>query len=978
MIDIRLPAVDGDAQTDIMPKAKHHAEETSREYPPTEEEPTAKKQRQQDDDKEKKKDSPHQDVSEAATADSGSSVDKLPYVYGIDGDKVDDVTRAKDVSQNRNPNLWCIQASSSATSEDNFWGEEHISSTTAFDHAVDDPMFWGPYLSERQWGTVREDYSANDNNWEHVSYEDATFHAYVSGEDGLLGASDKCSLLCASMALWNGKDPILKERLFGLTGIEGNHGEDVKELYYYLDSLPDHSYMRALYKYPHCAFPYKRLRDENRTRSCHDMEFELMDTGIFEEGGHWDVQVEYAKTDHLGLACHLEITNCGRHEEVLHLIPQFWFRHLQKHEPIPKMNQRSEPQMKEASDGTVRIKYHFGQWRLIFLQESREPPTLLFTDNQSPTHREDSCGAFFIKDAFHQYVVHEKHDAVNPLCMGTKCGAYHKIKLDAGNKTSIYWRIENMHNTLTMNLQDLVNHFALKRKEAQEYYNKIMPKFSKEEQNIGIQALAGLMWSKQYYCFDVKHWLRDYRRCRENKGSSGRNSDWSHVRNHHILLMPDKWEFPWYAGWDLCISAVLCARFDTKFAKHQLITFLSDNYMHPQGQLPGCEFELGDPNPPLQAWAVLNIFYKDGAGDTTFLRRCFHRLLLNYSCWSHMELKSTSTFGRGFLGMDNISVIDRSGALPNSWALVQVDCTGWMACYALWMLKIAVELGRIDTVYCDMIPKFLTHFLNIATAINRNISEQGLWHEEDRFIYDAFHTPFGPVPIRLRSMAGLVPLLACAKIDLKKFSTPANEVDSYLADFPQFLCRLNESEFFMSVLSMPRAHSIMERVFSEDEFFGPYGIRSLSKVYEKEPYTMHVGDEPVTVKYTPGESDSGAFGGNSNWRGPVWVFMNYLLLESMDLYMTRAALTKTSGTFNFPLRISQLEDRLLAGFLPDKEGNRPMHGTVSRYAQDPKWRHLVLFYEYTHADTGRGCGASHQTGWTASILEIIYRRHRKS
>ncbi|XP_076473113.1 uncharacterized protein LOC143302356 [Babylonia areolata] len=954
-----------------MPKTKHEEEEASqsKEGSPDVEPPSEKKRKQLGGDV-----SPAQPGLVENTTDKqqdfGTPVDLFPLPPG-DSDE-------KDISQNKNPNLWCISAteSSSGIASDSFWNAEHISSPFNFDNAVDDPNFWGPYLSERQWGTVREDYSFNDNNWEHVSYEDATLHTYVSGEDGLLGASDKCSLLCTCPALWNGKDPILKERLFGLTGLEGNHGEDVKELYYYLDNLPDHSYMRALYKYPHCAFPYTQLREENKARSYDDAEFELLDTGVLEEGGYWDVQIEYAKMDRLGLACRMEVTNCGRHEELLHLIPQFWFRRVQRNEPVPNISWQLDPQMKASSDGSVRIRYHFGHWRVIFMADpSLESPTLLFTDNQSPSVIHTSGSAnYFTKDAFHQYVVQDKGDKVNPLCIGTKCGAHYQLKLGPGSKVSVFWRIESEHNPLPTTFQDLISHFAIKRKEAHQYYNKIMPNWSKEERNIGIQALAGLMWSKQYYCFDVKNWLRDYRRCSQNKGTKGRNSDWSHVKNHHILLMPDKWEFPWYAGWDLCISAMLCARFSPNFAKQQMIIFLSDNYMHPQGQLPGCEFELGDPNPPLQAWAVLNIFHRDGSSDLIFLRKCFHRLLLNYNWWCHLEFESTSTFGRGFMGMDNISVVDRSGPLPPGWSLVQADCTGWMACFALWMLRMCVELGSADMVYCDLIPRFLHQFLNIATALNRTIPDLGLWHDDDRFIYDVFHTPYGPVPIRLQSMSNLIPLLACDKIEMKKSTVAANAVDAYLSDYPQFLCRLNDSEIFFSVLSMPRVQSIVDRVFSEDEFFSPYGIRSLSKVYEEQPFEMMVGDHHVTMRYTPGDSDSGAFGGNSNWRGPVWVFMNYLLLESLDLYVVRASTSRTSLGRTFPEHISELQRRLLSIFMPDKDGRRPVHGTVKRYSEE--WRNLVLFYEYIHAETGHGCGASHQTGWTATIMEIIYRLHK--
>lgn len=849
---------------------------------------------------------------------------------------------------------------------------------------VDDPMFWGPYLAERQWGTVREDFSEHDNSWDHITHEDAVSHAYVSGEDGLLGVCDRFALFSASTALWNGKDCMLKERLFGLTGFEGNHGEDVKELYYYLDNTPDHSYMRALYKYPQSAFPYTLIREENKKRSLTQPEFEILDTGIF-DSGYWDVTVEYAKTDHLGLACRITAMNKSEREEEIHVIPQFLFRNVQRGgEPVPCMTGHLQPVMSACSDGSVQIHYQLGHWRLEFLSEDcQDGALLLFTDNVSNPCKNCVDPQPYTKDAFHKYIVQGKHELVNPGRVGTKCCGVHRMVAGASGHVTVYWRIEPAHAHMQFTIDDLRRLFTDKRTEAQKFYDSIFSSVcSSEERNMAVQAMAGLFWSKQYYIYDVKAWLKDYRKCRQNTGRKARNTAWGHIRNHDILLMPDKWEFPWFAGWDLCISVVLYARFDAGFAKQQMLTFLSDRYMKAQGQLPGCEFDFGDFNPPLQPWACLHVYKIDGGQDRDFLRRCYFRLLLNYGWWCSLEFEDTRLYGRGFLGLDNISIIDRSGDLPPGWNLVQSDCSAWVACYCLWMLQIALELSSSDPSYLELVPKFLGHFLDIAEAMNKNLADRGLWHEEDRFYYDAFHTPDGIVPVRLRSWTGLIPLFAVCSITIPAFCPLEDTFNNFLLEYPQHMSRIGEHDFFLTLVPMEHVRSILQCVFNDDEFLSPFGIRSLSKVHEG--CEMLIGDQHYFARYTPGESEGGEFGGNSNWRGPVWVFMNYLLLESLDCYHQRGIRTGRDLEFCHPTVepeyeaplgaiINDLAQRLISMFLPDENGDRPCHGPGTKYSTDPSWRHLVLFYEFSHADTGRGCGASHQTGWTAAVIELLLR-----
>ncbi|KAK7506092.1 hypothetical protein BaRGS_00002814 [Batillaria attramentaria] len=886
-------------------------------------------------------------------------------------DSLEEITKADQEKEERDD-------FSDITSETQVEGYENGNASApseSFD-MVDDPLFWGPYLSERQWGTVREDYSEQDNSWEHISHEDAVSHAYVSGEDGLLGVCDRFSLLCASVALWNGKDCMLKERLFGLTGVEGNHGEDVKELYYYLDNTPDHSYMRALYKYPQSAFPYQMLREENKRRSLLDPEFELLDTGIFDMFGHWDVMVEYAKTDHLGIACRIMAINNSQHEEQIHIIPQFLLRNVRRgREPIPQMSGHLQPVMSANSDGSVQIHYQLGHWRLEFMSaDCEDGATLLFTDNTSVGCKSCHDKPLYTKDAFHKYIVQGKHEAVNPGHIGTKCAGLHRLIANPGGHVSVYWRIEPAHAPMEYTISDYRELFTRKRNEAQKFYDSVFSgSLIAEERNVAVQAIAGLLWSKQYYCFDVKTWLKDYRKCRQNRGRKARNYGWGHVLNYDILLMPDKWEFPWYAGWDLCISTVLLARYDVQFAKEQMLIFLSDNYMNARGQLPGCEFEMGQSNPPLQPWACLHVYQMDQNRDFNFLRRCYHRLLLNYGWWCSLEYEETRTYGRGFLGMDNISVVDRSGPLPSGWTLVQADCTAWVACFCLWMLRITLELGTFDPAYLDMAPKFLNHFLQIAEAINHPIADMGLWHEEDRFFYDVFHTLADVLPIRVRSWTGMIPLFAVASITLPN-SLAVEEA----------IVRMGENEIFLSLLPMERVRYVLQKVFSTEEFYSPFGIRSLSKAHQGIGVKMQVGPTSTSAHYAPGESDCGFFGGNSNWRGPVWMFMNYLLLESLDVYQHK--ISHSGSDISLPRPYSSpdctaslaemmvdLTYRLVSIFLPNSHGDRPVHGVGSKYAVDPKWRHLVLFYEFFHADTGRGCGASHQTGWTATVIELLLR-----
>ncbi|XP_059144592.1 uncharacterized protein LOC131931782 [Physella acuta] len=885
---------------------------------------------------------------------------------------------------------------------------DHKEDVTWKEH-INDPLFWGPYLAERQWGTVREDYSHDGSCWDYLTHYDATRQAYHWGEDGLLGVSDKFGMLCASLALWNHKDPILKERLFGLTGKEGNHGEDVKELYYYLDNTPRHTYMQALYRYPQDEFPYQTLINHGRT--YFDPEYEVLDTGIFDHT-YWDVNIEYAKPASHTLICRITITNQSTESAKLDVIPQFLFRNTWSK---PGPNKCDNPPLFQlvSGDGVdaiydmgiFRINFNYGQNvtfnKLLFTENNSERNDFERVESDTDTSRSLSTSTDtnieriedkrHVKDAFHRYIIHEETSSVNCKQNGTKCCAWMTADVPGKSKTCVYWQIFPADCVGERSIMKLDEVFTFQKVKATEFYQKVIPREATlEEANICKQAVAGLLWSKQLYIYNMEvknkelrnRFLTTYFRTSQGKKKTG----WNHLTCHDILLVPDKWEFPWFAAWDLAFHCVQFARIDMPFAKEQLLLLLSDRYMHPNGQIPGCEFDLGDPNPPIIGWAVWKMYTMEGKKDLPYLKTCFNRLIFSFQWWHKMDPTNSYLYGHGFMGMDNISLVDRSSLPPGMTGMKQADTTGWMGLFSLTMLQIALELCKHDNSYTDMAIKFLKHFLHIARAINRSFSEGGLWDEEDKFFYDVVHyqDPHN-TPIRLRSWTGIVPLLACCSVDLKLCPLVKTFLLRCDKGFSPFVCKLGENEFFLTLVSYTKLKMMLKIVFSEQEFLSPFGIRSLSKAYENNPLIFDIGDIPTSVSYLPGESDTNMFGGNSNWRGPVWLPMNYLFIECLEKYGDLDRVFTIPLSIQYPtgatskstfLTISRdLCKRLVSIFLPDAHGERPVHGSYERYGKDPDWKSLVLFYEYIHADTGRGCGASHQTGWSALVIEFIYKLH---
>lgn len=871
-----------------------------------------------------------------------------------------------------------------------------------------DPLFWGPYLAERQWGTVREDYSFDCFNWDYLSHWEAINHAYSWGEDGLLGISDKYGMLCASLALWNYKDPVLKERLFGLNGIEGNHGEDVKELYYYLDNTPMHSYMRASYKYPHAEFPYYKII--NHGLSVMDREQEIIETGVFDSGDFWDVEIEYAKPENSSIICCITVYNHSQQFAKLDVIPQFCFRNTWSQQV--SNHSESRPVFQACGEKELDAIYNAGIFRINFHHgKNVKLNSLLFTNNNSvhqkhvPIHiihessrRKSSSSKEYHshgkKDAFHRYIIKGDKDAVNSDNTGTKCCAWMTVLLEGKSQTSVYWQIYPADGVGEPTIQKLQHIIQKKKKEAEAFYDKIIPKtVSPEESNVCRQAIAGLLWSKQYYHYNMDMKTKDLYNIYPNYGDilrtvAGKKSiHWKNLNCHDILLVPDKWEFPWFAAWDLAFQCVQYCRLDMQFAKDQILLLLSDRYMHTNGQIPGCEFDLSDPNPPLTAWAVWSIYNKDNKQDKSFLKTAFNRLIFCFQWWSKMDPNCSNLYGNGFMGMDNISVFDRSKLPSDAAFLKQADCTGWMGNFCLMMLQISLELCSRDRSYTDMCLKFFKQFLSIAKAINQNTDEGGLWNEEDRFFYDVLHYHnTDSTEIRVRSWTGIVPLLACTSINLKDCPVLKTFLLKCDQSFTPFVCKLGDDEFFMTLVSYTKLKYMLNTIFSEDEFLSSFGIRSLSRVYKDQPYNFYVDGSLETLTYLPGESNSKLFGGNSNWRGPIWLCMNYLFVECLEKY------SDLDKVFTLPLSIKyptgaqsrstfleiahDISKRIVNIFLPNKWGSRPVHGNEEIYADDPSFESLVLFYEYFDAETGRGCGASHQTGWTSVVLEFIEKLHK--
>ncbi len=848
---------------------------------------------------------------------------------------------------------------------------------------------WGPFLSDREWGTVREDYSADGTAWEYFPFEHAHLRAYRWGEDGIGGISDNHQRLCFAPAFWNGRDPILKERFYGLTGNQGNHGEDVKETYYYLDATPTHSYLKCLYKYPQAEFPYAQLYGENRRRTRLDPEFELIDTGVFDDDRYFDIQIEYAKASVDDILIRISATNRGSERATLHLLPTLWFRNTWAwKQGAPR------PSMKRSSDTMIDIGHEsLGVYQLTL--DSSRP--MLFTENESNAKAlwgmENNPP--YVKDAFHRRVIHNELDAVNPAQTGTKACAWYQLDIAPGQTEIIRMRLAEQSQPSTL-VHDIDGIFARRIAEADEFYCFCPATLSEDGKRVQRQAFAGLLWSKQYYHFVVNEWLKGdpTQPVPPRERLNGRDSQWIHLFNEDVISMPDTWEYPWYAAWDLSFHMIAMALVDPDYAKSQLKLFLREWYMHPNGQIPAYEWAFGDVNPPVHSWACWRVFQIDrklaGRPDYAFLETIFHKLLLNFTWWvNRKDSEGSNIFEGGFLGLDNIGVFDRSAPLPTGGHIEQSDGTSWMAMYCLSMMKIAIELAtKVDPLYEDVASKFFEHFLYIAHAMNE-MGDGGLWDDEDGFFYDSLHLPDGTLMrMRVRSMVGLIPLFATDTMEqenidklpgfrrrMEWFTTHRPDLCGNLAS----LARQGvEQRRLLSVVTRARLVRIIERMLSEAEFLSPHGIRSLSKFHDANPYRMHVNGQEYRVDYEPAESRTGLFGGNSNWRGPVWFPLNFLLIESLQKFhyyfgddLKVEFPTGSGSQVNLSVVATLLSKRLSRLFLRDGDGRRPVFGGSQKFQEDPHFKDNILFYEYFHGDNGAGIGANHQTGWTALVAKLL-------
>ncbi len=850
---------------------------------------------------------------------------------------------------------------------------------------------WGPFLSERQWGTVREDYSENGDCWRSFPHDHARSRAYRWGEDGLLGVTDRECRLGFALALWNGVDPILKERLFGLTNPEGNHGEDVKELYYYLDATPTASHLKALYKYPLAEFPYAELVRRNAERGFHDTEFEITDTGVF-DAGHADVTAEYAKAGPTDLLIRVTLTNRSPNPTTLHVLPTLWFRNTWSwgggYEAA-----WGKPELWRDGDGVTAEHPTLGRYRL----DADGPRQWVFTDNETNAARlfGSTNPAPFVKDAFHDWLIGGRADAVNPDERGTKAAAVYKVDLSPGQSATIRLRLRSADITGPAFGKDFEKGFATRIAEADDFYSRLAPKLSDAERPVFRQGSAGLVWSQQFFYYHVRDWLTgDPAQPAPPAHRTHPNQDWPHLFARDILSMPDKWEFPWFAVWDTAFHMIPHGDLDAPFAKDQLLRFLRDWYQHPNGQIPAYEFNFADVNPPVHAWACRRVYERDGRRDTVFLKRAFQKLALNFTWWvNRKDMTGKHLFAGGFLGLDNIGVFDRSHALPTGGHLEQADGTAWMAFFCAEMLVIALELAKDDPAYEDMASKFLEHYVSIAQAIN-TLDGTGLWDDGDGFYYDHLHLDGRMIPLKVRSMVGLIPLFAVELISrevLEKLPDFRRRLGWFARHRPDVLGHLelpgpdvplDRPNYLLSLPSRQQLERLLRYVFDEGEFLSPFGVRSLSRTHADNPYVFRAGNADHTVAYVPGEADSGLFGGNSNWRGPVWFPVNFLLVEALRRYGAyygdefRVECPTGSGNMRTLTEAAdELSARLVRLFTPDPDGRRACHGDTQRYTDDPHWRDLILFYEYYHGDTGRGCGASHQTGWSALAASLL--RDRK-
>jgi hypothetical protein len=860
---------------------------------------------------------------------------------------------------------------------------------------------WGPYLSERQWGTVREDYSKDGSAWDYFSHDQARSRAYRWGEDGLGGICDDHQILCFALALWNGQDPILKERMFGLTNSEGNHSEDVKEYYYYLDSTPSHSYMKYLYKYPQKPYPYVELIDVNRRRSRKELEYELIDTGVFNDDCYFDVFVEYAKASPEDMLIKITICNRGPETVAIDALPTLWFRNTWSWQggsskPILRSLERNNYSVIHAQHADPLIMEHLGNYYLYC--EGKIP--LLFTENETNQERlfgEPNSGQF-VKDGINNFIVQGRQDGINPESIGTKASAHYHLNIDAGEAHVLRLRLTSSppeSQDYPFKNFDLV--FNKRIEETDEFYRSITPpSIDLDATKVMRQALAGMLWTKQYYYFNVEQWLDDHHANPMHPASRYfRNRDWFHMINDDVISMPDKWEYPWYAAWDLAFHTIALSVVDPDYAKQQLDLMLTQLYLHPNGQIPAYEWNFSDVNPPVHAWATMFLHRTEealkGEVDFDFLKSAFNKLLLNFTWWvNRKDRLGKNVFEGGFLGLDNIGVFDRSSPLPTGGYIEQADGTAWMALFSQNMLEIAVELASHDPTYETLAEKFVDHFYWIAAGLNR-LGTDGMWDEEDGFYYDVLRLPDGNAwRLKVRSLVGLLPLCATTVVEKwQRDRTPRVTalMQNRLKQMPELMESIHptgpghfgiDERGIIALLNPERLRRVLSKMLDENEFFSPYGIRSLSKYHEKNPYIFHVGSQEYRVDYLPAESDSGMFGGNSNWRGPVWFPINILIIRALlNFYLYygdnfEIECPTGSGKMMNLFEVSkEIADRLARIFQRDELGRRPVYGGVERFQSDPYWNDHILFYEYFHGDNGAGLGASHQTGWPGLVAKTI-------
>lgn len=845
---------------------------------------------------------------------------------------------------------------------------------------------WGPYLSERQWGTVREDYSTNGDAWHYFPFDHANCRVFSWGEDGLAGISDFFGNLCFGLSLWNGKDPILKERLFGLSNPEGNHGEDVKELYYHLDNLPTHYYMEYLYKYPQQEFPYEQLRNENRNRSKQEPEYEILDTGIFNNNQYFDVLTTYAKQSSQDIFIRIDITNRYNKPADITVLPTLWFYNRWRDGTF-----KQKPSIEKVNKTTVRADHErLGEYYFYFQPAEK----LMFTENETNTQIVTGVPntSIFTKDAFnHAIIKGENIEELTSRNEGTKFSPVYKMRIGAGATKTIYCRLNSKltEKPFAPGFKDV---FKVRKQEADDFYAAILPKgMSGDMAQIQRQALAGILWSKQYYHFDVEEWLATSDGISPVSSSkmTGRNNDWKHLKNQDIIMMPDKWEYPWYAAWDLAFQCISMAVVDPTFAKHQLLLIMREWYMKPDGQLPAYEWNFSDVNPPVQAWAALQVYNiekkQTGNGDIKFLKKVFQKLLINFTWWiNRKDVNGNNIFEGGFLGLDNIGVFNRSFHFPGEVQLEQADGTSWMGTYALDMMEMAIEIAMNDNSFEDTATKFFEHFVLIAESLNQH----GLWNEEDRFYYDVLCVSGAdPVPLRIQSVVGITALYAVSTINkkamdyLSDFKKRVSWFENYRKKNAKFWPneeRSNDGEILLSLIPKDKLVDLLKRLLDEDGFLSPGGIRALSKYHDHNPYSVTVDGNIYSIRYDPGDATSDMFGGNSNWRGPVWMPINFLIIQSIRKY---GEFYGDSLTVEYPvgsgeqLNLTQVADRLtkrvISLFEKKEDGTRRLHGDYNWFYKQPGNEHLVAFYEYFHGDSGRGLGASHQTGWTALVAELI-------